>query len=58
MISYMASTLELEGVSVAYSDSAPDAKTREECCPGDPIIVFRAEPAVQLKAVNVQPKSG
>jgi len=57
-ISYMASTLELEGVSVAYSDSAPDAKTREECCPGDPIIVFRAEPAVQLKAVNVQPKSG
>ena len=54
----MASTLELEGVSVAYSDSAPDAKTREECCPGDPIIVFRAEPAVPLKAVNVQPKSG
>jgi len=57
-ISYMASTLELEGVSVAYSDSAPDAKTREECCPGDPIIVFRAEPNVPLKAVNVQPKSG
>lgn len=58
MISYMNSTLELEGVSVAYSDSAPDAKTREECCPGDPLIVFRTEPNVPLKAINIQPKSG
>merc|ERR1711990_760524 len=58
MLSYLTSTLELEGVSVAYSETAKDAKTREECCPAEPIIVFRTEPSVSLKAVNVQPRSG
>lgn len=58
MISYLTSTLELEGVAVAFSETAPDTKTREECCPGEPLIVFRTEESVSIKALNVQPQSG
>jgi len=58
MVPYLTATLELEGVNVCYSDAAADAKTKEECCPGEPMILFKTEPSVHLKAINVQPQSG
>ncbi|XP_022084467.1 leucine--tRNA ligase, cytoplasmic-like isoform X2 [Acanthaster planci] len=56
-IAYLASTLELEGLEVKFSSEATD-KIQEECCPGKPFSIFRAESSVVVKMVNPQPHSG
>lgn len=53
-LSYIISTLDLEGLSIESSDKAEE-KIQNETCPGDPYIVFRTEPSVPLVVINQQP---
>jgi leucyl-tRNA synthetase len=53
-ISYLISTLDLEGLDIELSDSA-EQKIQDETCPGDPYIMFRTESSVSLKFINQQP---
>ncbi|KAF4523284.1 hypothetical protein B566_EDAN009407 [Ephemera danica] len=53
---YLANTLELEGLEIQYTDSAPE-KIREDCCPGQPFITFRTEPSVSVEAINPEPQN-
>ena len=41
-VRYLASTLEIEGIDIKFSDGAED-KIKEDCCPGKPFIVYRTE---------------
>ncbi|XP_074651829.1 leucine--tRNA ligase, cytoplasmic-like isoform X2 [Tubulanus polymorphus] len=54
---YLQNTLEVEGISVRFSEEG-DEKNKEECCPGEPFIVFRAEPSVPVMFINSQPHNG
>ncbi|GLV35682.1 Leucyl-tRNA synthetase [Carabus blaptoides fortunei] len=56
---YLENTLDLEEVSVRYSDE-PDAaeKMREECCPGQPYISFFTRPGVNIACVNPEAHTG
>ena len=56
-LDYIVSTLQLEGVNVAYSENASE-KTQEDCRPGAPFIVFRVDPSVDLNLINDQPHTG
>ena len=49
----------MENIHLKYSDS-PEAneKIREDCCPGNPYIVFSTRPGVPLLVVNPQRQSG
>ena len=51
---YLTSTLDLEGLTIEYSDKAEE-KVQNETCPGDPYIVFRTEPFVPMVVINQQP---
>ena len=48
---YIVSTLQLDGVNIAFSDEASE-KTQEECRPGAPFITFRVDPSVDLNLIN------
>ncbi|CAM5999081.1 unnamed protein product [Sphagnum balticum] len=52
-LSYLTSTLDLEGLDVKYSSEAEE-RIQEECCPGEPFIVYRNESFILLKAINQQ----
>ncbi|KAF8792340.1 leucine--tRNA ligase, cytoplasmic-like [Argiope bruennichi] len=54
---YLLSTLDLEELLFKYTDESDD-KTLEDCCPGEPIIVYSTAPSVTLKLINQQPCSG
>lgn len=54
---YLLSTLELENVSFKYSDESQE-KALEDCCPGEPIIIYSTEPSLKLKLINQQPGNG
>ncbi|GFS17470.1 leucine--tRNA ligase [Elysia marginata] len=54
---YLASTLELEDVTVKTADDADD-KVKEDCCPGKPFITFYTEPSVKMNLLNPQSFKG
>ncbi|XP_054718964.1 leucine--tRNA ligase, cytoplasmic-like [Uloborus diversus] len=54
---YLLSTLELQEISFKYTDEATD-KALEDCCPGEPIIVYSTAPSLPLRLINQQPCSG
>lgn len=54
---YLASTLELEDVTVKTADDADD-KVKEDCCPGKPFITFFTEPSVKMNLLNPQAFKG
>ncbi|KAJ9600790.1 hypothetical protein L9F63_001070, partial [Diploptera punctata] len=58
-IIYLENTLDVESIQLKYSDS-PEAneKIREECCPGNPYVIFSTQPSVPLLVVNTQHQSG
>ncbi|XP_076467867.1 leucine--tRNA ligase, cytoplasmic-like [Babylonia areolata] len=54
---YLCNTLDLEGLTVRFSEEA-DEKVRDDCCPGKPFITYRTEPSVCVRLVNQQQCSG
>lgn len=46
-IDYLRNTLELDGVEIGYSDQCELAHIQEECCPGQPNIIYRVESAAE-----------
>ncbi|KOC69270.1 Leucine--tRNA ligase, cytoplasmic [Habropoda laboriosa] len=50
---YLEITLDLESITIKYSDEAPE-KTREECCPGAPYINFSTKPGISVCLMNPQ----
>jgi len=54
-IDYITSTLDLEGVSLAWSTDL--GEKGEECRPGVPYIAFTTQPSVTLRLTNTQPYS-
>ncbi|MEQ2306039.1 Leucine--tRNA ligase, cytoplasmic [Ameca splendens] len=54
---YLTNSLELEQIDVLFASEADD-KVKEDCCPGKPFSVFRAEPGVSVSLVNPQPSTG
>uniref|UniRef100_H2ZCU0 leucine--tRNA ligase n=1 Tax=Ciona savignyi TaxID=51511 RepID=H2ZCU0_CIOSA len=54
---YLADTLELDGVDVAFSTEG-NAKIQEDCCPGHPLCAFVTIPSLELSVLNPQPCSG
>ena len=54
---YLVSTLQLEGINLAYSTDASE-KTQEECRPGGPFIVFHVYPSINVTLINDQPHKG
>ncbi|GAV04053.1 hypothetical protein RvY_14392 [Ramazzottius varieornatus] len=50
-LEYLKSTLELEGLDIKNNGESSDAKIKDELCPGEPSIVFRAE-GVKPEMVN------
>lgn len=57
-VDYLTATLDLEQVVVEAAGGAADARVREQCCPGEPLVVFSTAPSVPLMLVNPQPMSG
>ncbi|KAL4230623.1 Leucine--tRNA ligase [Mactra antiquata] len=57
-LKYLTNTLELEGVSIKFSEEADGAKVKEDCCPGKPFVTFSTEPSVTIRMKNPQPSSG
>lgn len=56
-ISYLINTLELEGLEIKYTVEA-DERIKEDCCPGQPFIVYRSESFIPVHFMNPQPHSG
>ncbi|KFM68479.1 Leucine--tRNA ligase, cytoplasmic, partial [Stegodyphus mimosarum] len=54
---YLINTLELVDVSFKYSDEAKDSFL-DDCCPGEPIIVYSVAPSVKVCVINQQPCNG
>lgn len=54
---YISNTLDLEYVTIKYTDEAPE-KTKEECCPGAPYINFFVLPGVLVNISNPDPCNG
>ncbi|GFS89453.1 leucine--tRNA ligase, cytoplasmic [Nephila pilipes] len=54
---YLTSTLDLEELSFKYTDETED-KALEDCCPGEPIIIYSTASSVSLKLINQQPHNG
>lgn len=52
-IEYLLNTLELEGLDIKPSSDA-DERIQEECCPGQPLIVYRIESSVSINIINQQ----
>ncbi|CAK9832852.1 Leucine--tRNA ligase, cytoplasmic [Anthophora retusa] len=50
---YLENTLDLESITIKYTDEAPE-KTREECCPGAPYINFSTKPGIPACFINPQ----
>ncbi|XP_013388845.1 leucine--tRNA ligase, cytoplasmic isoform X1 [Lingula anatina] len=57
-LTYLVSTLELEGLEVKFSTEASENKIKEENCPGKPFLVYYSQPSVAMNLVNPQPCSG
>jgi len=56
---YLTNTLELEGLQVRFStDNDAPEKVRNDCCPGQPIILYHSEPSVDVTFLNPQACSG
>nr|CAD7411757.1 unnamed protein product [Timema poppensis] len=49
--------LQVEDISIQFATEGPE-KTREECCPGRPLISFSVRPSVKLRLTNPQPQNG
>ena len=47
----------MEGISIFAAQDAEDERTKEECCPGKPIIIFTSAPSVSVRLINPQPSS-
>lgn len=54
---YISDTLDLEQVTMKYTDEAPE-KTKEECCPGGPYISFYTLPGILVNISNSEPCNG
>ncbi|GIY96883.1 leucine--tRNA ligase, cytoplasmic [Caerostris extrusa] len=54
---YLLNTLDLEELSFKYTDESND-KILEDCCPGEPIIIYSTAPSIPLKLINQQPCNG
>ncbi|KAG8195905.1 hypothetical protein JTE90_001140 [Oedothorax gibbosus] len=54
---YLLSTLDLEEICCKYAEDSQD-KALEDCCPGEPIIVYSTAPSVSLQLINQQPHNG
>lgn len=58
-VRYILNTLELDEVEVRFSDEVQaEDKVKEDCCPGQPHIVFCSDTFVNLRCINCQPSSG
>ena len=57
-LSYLTTSLELEGIDIRPADESDLPGVKDECCPMEPVIVFRNETAVRVRAINNQPHSG
>ncbi|XP_065207931.1 leucine--tRNA ligase, cytoplasmic isoform X2 [Planococcus citri] len=59
-LNYLKNTLELDDITLKYTDSAdvPD-NVKEDCCPGAPhILLFADSKPVLLKVINTVPQNG
>nr|CAD7393182.1 unnamed protein product [Timema cristinae] len=54
---YLENTLDVEDITIQFATEGPE-KTREECCPGRPLISFSVRPSVKLRLTNPQPQNG
>jgi len=55
---YLLNNLDLERIEIKCSDDATDEKTKEECVPGEPFIVFSVGSSKRIYLSNPQPSSG
>ncbi|XP_076359544.1 leucyl-tRNA synthetase isoform X1 [Tachypleus tridentatus] len=56
-LTYLTNTLELESLKIKYTSEAAEEKIQEECCPGQPYIIYSSEPSVMITFINPQPFS-
>ncbi|XP_034181031.2 leucyl-tRNA synthetase [Osmia lignaria lignaria] len=54
---YLENTLDLENITIKYTDEAPE-KTKGECCPGSPYVNFSTKPGISVCVMNSQKCSG
>ncbi|XP_042907451.1 leucine--tRNA ligase, cytoplasmic-like [Parasteatoda tepidariorum] len=56
-LDYLINTLDLEYIICKYTDEAKDSSI-EDCCPGDPIIVYSYDPLPEVLLINQQCHNG
>ena len=52
---YIINSLELDGLEIKSADDCDLSSVKDECCPLEPVIIFRREDCVIVKAINNQP---
>lgn len=55
---YLANTLNVEEVTVKFTDDEGAEEKMKECCPGAPFVQFLSKPSVKVHFVNPSPHSG
>lgn len=57
-IDYVRGTLDLEGLTVGWTEDCDNERTQEEVVPGEPFITFTTAPSLPITLLNPQPHAG